>query len=318
MRIPIRFRNQTRLPSLTSQAVLSDLLLLGIGVGWGYTFVITKYIIVTLPVLLFLGTRFLLAGLLLAIIIWPHWKRSLTRAEIKHGIIAGLFLAAAYSIQTFGILHTTPGKAGMITELTTILTPFLYFLVTRNPVARAAVLGTLLAFLGSVMMEWQGTSFGFNVGDALVLLCDFAYAAHLLVVDRTVERLNVWWYIAVQLITVGLVCLALGLTTESFPSHMSSFQWFGYVYELIVGTLLAYLVQIFAQSLSNPTHVVVLLSFEGPFALFFSWLQWGEAMTAVKGLGALVIFAGVLITELYGSRDRDKHTVAAMAEHVEA
>ena len=291
-----------------SRVWLVDALLLFIGISWGYTFVLTKYVIQTMPVFLFLGTRFFIAGIILAVILFVKGKVPPSRKDLRQGAIAGLLLSAAYSLQTFGMLHTTPGMAGMITELTTIMTPFFYFATTRIPVGKIATLATFIAFSGSFMMEWNGHGMHFHSGDWLVLLCDFAYAAHLLLVDRKVEELNVFSYIVVQLLTVGVACMTLGLFTETFPSHLSDFQWFAYIYELIFGTLLAYVVQIFAQKYTNPTHVVIILSVEGPFSLFFSWLQWGEHMTVFKGSGALLIFVAALLVEMFGMRGKDTMT----------
>lgn len=288
-----------------SRVWLVDALLIFIGVSWGYTFLLTKIVIRTLPVFLFLGTRFLISGMILGAFVYAKSSVRLMRKELRQGIIAGLLLSVAYSVQTFGILHTTPGMAGMITELTTVMMPFLYFATTRNPVGKIALLGTFVSFLGIVMMGWNGQVLHFQSGDWLVLLCDFAYAAHLLLVDRKVEGLNVFWYIVVQLVTVGVVCLTFGLFTESFPSHLTGFQWFAYIFELIFGTLLAYVVQIFAQKYTNPTHVVIILSVEGPFSMIFSWLQGGEHMTVFKGSGSLLIFVSVLLIELFGMREKN-------------
>ncbi|PWI56902.1 EamA family transporter [Sulfoacidibacillus thermotolerans] len=113
---------------------LVDAMLILIGVSWGYTFLITKYVIIVLPVFLFLGMRFLLAGMILGIPLWIKMRRLFTINDLKQGFFAGILLAFAYSLQTFGILHTNPGTAGMITELTTVLIPLLYFLLTRHPI----------------------------------------------------------------------------------------------------------------------------------------------------------------------------------------
>lgn len=298
----------TRIRQLLRNVIVLDLLLLLVGIGWGYTFVVAKFLIVAFPVLLFLGTRFLIAGFALGAAIWPRMKGHFTRHELKHGAIAGIFLAAAYSLQTFGLLRTAPGLTAMLTELTTVMTPFAYFITSRQPIAKAAIVGTLMAFSGAALMQWNGHQFSPGIGDLLVLLCDVAFVAHLLYVDRFVEKLHTWWFIVVQFVVVGVICLALGWGRESFPHHLTSFQWFAYAFELLFGTLLAYLVQIFAQRVTDPTHVVVVMSVEGPFAMFFSWLQWGERITWLKGVGAIIVFGAVLVTELWDRKGKPAST----------
>jgi drug/metabolite transporter (DMT)-like permease len=292
----------------TKTYYLFDGLLLLLGIGWGYTFVLTKYVIEAIPILQFLGTRFLLAGLLLGIFIWPKRKHLLRKAEVIHGAVAGTLLALAYGLQTFGIARTAPGMAGMLTELTTVMTPFFYFVITRRPVRRAAIAGATMAFLGGVLMEWTGHHLDMNTGNILILLCDFAYCSHLLVVDKTVHRLDALWYVVTQLTFAGLLSSAAGFATAPLPTHVSAFQWFGYLFELFIGTLGAYIIQINAQRLTNPTHFAVLTSIEGPSSLFFSWLQWGESLDSVKVVGAAILFAGVTMTELCSIRANVQET----------
>lgn len=270
-----------------------------LGLGWGYTFVLTKYVIEAIPVLQYLGTRFLFAGLLIGLAIWPRRRHLLHKKEVLYGLAAGALLSVGYSLQTFGIRYTTPGMAGMITELTTVITPFFAFLIISRPLKRAEVIGAVLACLGGVVMEWQGHHFAVSLGNLLVLGCDFAFCFHLLFVDKTVHSVDPTWFVVTQLTATGVILSVAGFTTAPLPTHVSAFQWFGYAFELFIGTLAAYLIQINAQRLTNPTHFTILTSIEGPASMFFSWLQWGELITPVKVVGAGIMFAGVVVTEWF-------------------
>lgn len=295
------------------QVLVVDVLMLLLGLAWGYTFVLTKYVIEAIPVLQYLGTRFLIAGLLLGAFIWRRHRQRLRKKELLFGLAAGVLLSAGYSLQTFGIEYTSPGMAGMITELTTVMTPFFAFLLISRPLKKAEVVGAMLACVGGVVMEWQGHHFAVSLGNLLVLGCDFAFCFHLLFVDKTVHRVDPTWFVVTQLSATGVILSIAGFATAPLPAHVSGFQWFGYTFELFIGTIAAYLIQINAQRLTNPTHFTILTSIEGPASMFFSWLQWGEIITPVKVVGAGVLFAGVVVTEWFSGRPTTDHVVADAA-----
>ncbi|MFS0565471.1 DMT family transporter [Brevibacillus invocatus] len=217
------------------------------------------------------------------------------------GIICGIVLCAAFTFQILGIDRTTPGKAGVITGTNVILVPFLYFIWRRKPVGKGAVIGSLLAFAGLTCLSgdegWTGISFG----DFLVFLCAIFFALHILLVDRLYEQredvdsLN---FVMIQLLVVGVIDLAIALFVEPLPQPLSSYGWFAFLFDCLIGTLLAYIVQIKAQQFSPPVHVSILLSLEAVFAFLFSWLLWGEPVTPIVWTGVALMLAGIYITEL--------------------
>jgi drug/metabolite transporter (DMT)-like permease len=286
------------------QVILADLALFGIAVGWGYTFVLTKDLLNELPPLYFQGTRFLLAGLVLMLWLKTRGKR-VDMQVWKTGSMAGFILFLAYTFQLFGLDRTTPGKAGMITGLAVVIVPFLYVWWSRSLVPRSAVVGSLLAFTGLSLLSWDGTWNGFNTGDVLVFFCAIAFAVHMVMVDRMYEKdgaINSLHFAMVQLITVGVITLIFACLFEEVPRSLSPYGWFAYLFDLIVGTLLAYVVQLKAQRYTPPTHVSLILSLESMFAFFFSWLVWGESLTSKVLWGAALMLAGIVVTEMQGDR----------------
>lgn len=282
------------------QLIWADLSLFFIALAWGYTFVLSKDILTEMTPFYFLGTRFLLAALLLLPFVWRRLKK-VSRDVWVQGIICGIVLCAAFTFQILGIDRTTPGKAGVITGTNVILVPFLYFIWRRKPVGKGAVIGSLLAFVGLTCLSgnegWTGISFG----DFLVFLCAIFFALHILLVDRMYEQredvdsLN---FVMIQLLVVGVIDLAIALFVEPLPQLLSSYGWFAFLFDCLIGTLLAYVVQIKAQQFSPPVHVSILLSLEAVFAFLFSWLLWGEPVTPIVWTGVALMLAGIYITEL--------------------
>lgn len=279
--------------------LLANLALLGIAIAWGYTFVLTKDLLEEMGPLYFIGTRFLLAALLLLPFCWKHLRRT-DREVWKAGLACGLLLWASFTLQVVGINLTTPGKAGVLTGTMVIFAPLLYFVWARIPVQTGPLLGSLCAFSGLILLSWDGNWSGVNLGDGLTLLCACCFAIHMVMVDRLYHKnitFDALLFVMIQLFVVGIIDTALAVATEPLPGMLSPYGWFAYLFDLLIGTALAYVVQIKAQKYSPPTHVSLILAFEPVFAFVFSWLLWGEAATSAVVVGIVLILAGIFVTE---------------------
>ncbi|KMY52657.1 hypothetical protein AC623_00585 [Bacillus sp. FJAT-27231] len=287
--------------SLKKKVIIADVSLVGIALGWGYSFVLTKDVLAEMTPLYFISTRFLLAALILLLFKWKD-IRNMPKQMWKYGIASGTALWAGFILQTLGIELTTPGKAGVLTGTMVVIVPFLYFFWSKVAVQRGAVLGSLLTFLGLIILSWDGSWAGVNLGDILAFLCAFFFAIHVILVDRAYkknESVDSLSFITIQLFIVGIFSLPFAVSLEPLPSLLSPYGSYAYTFDLLIGTLLAYIVQIKAQQYSPPTHVSLLLSLEAVFAFLLSWLLWGEALTFNTVLGISLILGGIFITEAF-------------------
>lgn len=282
------------------QLLWADLSLFIISLAWGYTFILSKDLLAEMTPYYFLGTRFLFAALILLPFIWKRLYQ-VERDVWMQGILCGVVLCAAFTLQILGIDRTTPGKAGVITGTNVVLVPFLYFLWRRKPVKKGAVIGSILAFIGLTFLSGKGEWTGIALGDLLVFLCAIFFALHILMVDRFYEKkadVDSLSFVMIQLLVVGVIDLVIAFFSEPIPKPLSSYGWFAFWFDCLIGTLLAYVVQIKAQQFTPPVHVSIILSLEAVFAFLFSWLLWGESVTAIVLTGVLLMLGGIYVTEL--------------------
>lgn len=275
--------------------------MLGIALGWGYTFVLTKDLLLEITPLYFIGTRFLLAALLIAVFKWKEIKK-ISKHVWMLGLGCGLSLWAAFTLQVYAIDLTTPGKAGVLTGATVVLVPFLYYLLYRVPIKWGPILGIALTFGGLCLISWGGSFTGINFGDLLALLGALCFALHIVFVDRVYEKkvaFDQLSFVMIQLFVVGAISCLLAFGKEPLPTNLSTYGWFAYSFDLLIGTLLAYIVQITAQQYTHPSHVGLFLALESMFAFAFSWLLWGEPITFPIIAGIIIILLGIFVTEIY-------------------
>jgi drug/metabolite transporter (DMT)-like permease len=276
---------------------------------WGSTFVVVKDAVTVYPTLQFLALRFALAA---AVILPPaivgrrrsQFAHVPLRAMIRGGLLMGFFLGAGYVFQTFGLERTSPSNAGFITGMFVVLVPLLEALVWRRWVGSAAAVGAALAFVGLFLLS--GGAAGMRLsGDGLVFLCAVSFAAHILATSRYAGRQDVMVLTAVQLGVVAVMCAALavadsllrpGAAPLALPSGGQ--VWFALVVTAVFASAVAFYIQTFAQRHASSSRTAVIMAMEPVFAGLFGYFLAGDRWSAVGWLGAGLILAGILTSEL--------------------
>ncbi len=118
--------------------------------------------------------------------------------------LIGLALFAGYAFQTAGLRLTTPAKAGFITGLSVVIVPLAAALVLRLSPGKAAWAGVSLATAGLALLSLHG-DLTVAPGDALVLGCAVAFAAHILLTGRFSPRYDPLWLTFGQVVTVAIL-----------------------------------------------------------------------------------------------------------------
>lgn len=99
---------------------------------WGLGFVIGKGAIATVGATWFTAIRFLGAGIVLLIILFPHIKRHFNARVLKAGCIIGLFSFLGFWTQFLGLGMTTPSKNAFLSACYCLTVPFIWWVVARR------------------------------------------------------------------------------------------------------------------------------------------------------------------------------------------
>jgi len=297
----------------------AELLLVGVTAIWGSTFVLVKDAVARYPTLPFLTIRFALAALVVLPMAWLGWRRerrvrgTRPRTVLFAGVVMGLMLGAGYIFQTFGLERTSASNAGFITGLFVVLVPLLQGLISRRWVGGSTAAGAFLACLGLFLLS--GGSIGgasgeaSRAGDGLVFLCAVSFSLHILATDRFAHQHETLVLTFIQLTVVSLGCLLLtGATVAAGAANPGLPQeaqvWIALAVTAVLASAVAFYVQTFAQRHAPPARTAVILTMEPVFAGLFGYFFAGDRLTALSWVGAGLILAGMLITELLPGRRR--------------
>ena len=144
------------------------------------------------------ATRFFLAGLVLlpviAVLDRKGWSqnRAVTQSDKKKqllaGVICGVLLFAATTLQQFGLLDTTVGKSGFVTALYIVFVPILGAVIGKRAGLRVWLCA--LAAVCGMYLLCVGSGFSVSGGDLLTLGCAVLFAIHICYVGAVVPHMD--------------------------------------------------------------------------------------------------------------------------------
>jgi drug/metabolite transporter (DMT)-like permease len=275
---------------------IADFSMLAVTAVWGFSFTVLKIVLgQNVSVLFFVFSRFLVATAFLYPFCGKSFK-TLDRGGYIGGIGVGILIFLGFSLQSFGIEHTTASKAAFITGLASLFVP-LYLLLHRRKLPSAINGIAVLAAMFGMYLLTDPAGGGFNRGDFLVLLCALAFGAQIYVLGIITKGRDPIPLTFLQLATTAVLAGIL-LPFEALQFEFS-FKAVGAVLFLgILGTAGALLIQTWAQKKTSPVKIGLILTAEPLFAYLFASALLGDYFNPVQKIGGAIIIAAVLSAEV--------------------
>jgi drug/metabolite transporter (DMT)-like permease len=291
------------------------LLLVMIAFIWGSTFVLVKAALNDASPLVLNSARMAIAAVLLAVL-YRKKIAVLTKPSLKAGLLAGIFLFAGYAFQTTGLKLTTPSKSAFLTGTSSVLVPIALVAIWHVRIHLWRVVGIMLALAGLFLMTVPAGPSGLadfanvNMGDLLTIGCAICFTFHVIFVGRASQRFPFEQVAFLQVATAAIL-MALSTPLLEHPYFRTTPTVIAAI--LITGilcTAVAFSVQSWAQQFTPATHTALIFTTEPVFAWLTSFIYLHERLGLRAGAGALLILAGVLISELLGHVEKpDDHPV---------
>lgn len=276
----------------------ADLALLAVAGAWGLTFPFAKTILGVIPAFAYLAVRFILAALVL-LVVAPRRRVKVSQREWTLGVGTGVILFLGFAFQALGIRLTTASKAGFITGLSVAMVPMISALWLRRAPRPVVIIGVAVATAGLALLT-LGESLQANLGDLLVLVCAVCFAFHIVLVGRLASSLDYVVFATAQVVPVAVLSTLAAFTERPIAALSAAppFLWGMIVFMTLTGTVAAFLVQSWAQRFTSATHTGLMFTFEPVAAALAAYLLLGEMLTRRQVLGAALILAGIVVTEL--------------------
>lgn len=260
-------------------------LLLAVAMSWGLAFVTMKDALGRQSVNSFLFYRFALATVAL-VIIRPQIFKALNKDIIKHGGVTGLFLAAGFIFQTYGLDMTGAAVTGFITGLYVVATPLFEQFFGGRKLGRTVWLSIAIATTGLALLSLRGFSVG--IGELLVLISALCYTGQIIGLSKWSEGRDVW---AMTFMQIAVVTVVTGIAAilEGFQTPPDNGVWGVIIFTAIVCTVTAFIVQTWSQAILESTKAAVIMTMEVVFSALFAVTLGGEVLSTRTLIGGLLV-----------------------------
>ena len=286
----------------------SDALLLFASAIWGFAFVAQRIGMDYVGPFTFNGVRFALGSLVLLPLILRNgiWENTSekstsltgTKKIIFGGVLLGITLFAAASLQQVGLVYTTAGNAGFITGLYVVIVPILGLFWRQRPNAGTWI-GALLAAIGLYFLSVTH-EFTISFGDSLELIGAFLWAGQILIVGWLSPKIDPLKLAFAEFSACSLLSLITAFIFEEIVLNALLQATIPILYGGVLSVGVAFTLQVIAQRNAHPAHAAIIFSLESVFAAFGGWLILNETISSRSLVGCTLMFSGMLLSQLYG------------------
>ena len=274
----------------------------GMTVAFALSFVATKTALRGFEPLLIALLRFTLAGAVL----WVVWRlrpvrEPLTRAELgRLALIGFVSLTVYFSFENLGIARTSASEAAILIATIPVFVALIgAFVPAERPTARQWA-GILLSFAGIVVLVLAAGDAGGGslAGDLLVLAASgsaavYSVLARRLLVSRSALFVTAWQNLFGALFMAPLAlaeALLAGVRRPTLPAAG------GVLFLTFVCSILAYLLLNYAFRFLPAGRVSVFINLTPVVAVASAYVLLGERLTFAQIAAAVVVVAGVWVT----------------------
>jgi drug/metabolite transporter (DMT)-like permease len=279
---------------------------------WGFSFVWTDIALkdgVT-PITL-VSARMLIATIILGL--WAKYTKNLQKVQAKHlKYFLGLALCEPFLYflcETYGQTMVSPTVTSVIVATIPLFTPIVGFLVLKETMSRATILGIITSMAGVLLVVLAGSAdlSGQFIGAVLVFGAVLAALGYAVFVKYLMYRYNATTLVFYQNL-IGLAFFLPCFFLVDF-SHFSAIQWtFGAVSSILQLSIFASVIAFILYSRAVKAMGVIQ---SGVFAYLipvltalFSFVMIDEHLTLFQWLGIAVVIGGLFISSGKSSGDK--------------
>jgi drug/metabolite transporter (DMT)-like permease len=285
----------------------ANLVLLSVAAIWGAAFVAQSTAMGAMSPSWFNALRFALTIAAMVPFLVVEARRATRPIEASDWTLMGinaLVFAASTQLQQTALVTATVTNAGFLTSLYIVLTPLAAFLILRERPAARVIPAVGLGISGAWFLS--GGVHGLGASDALLMASAVGWAVQMVLLGRVVQRTHrpilatSAQYLATVVLAGGYAIAADPISWAAIGASARELLFAG-----LVSAGIGYTLQGVAQRYTRAADAAIMLSCEAPFAAVFGVLLLGERLSLSAMIGCALIFAAVLVVELWPGLKKD-------------
>lgn len=273
---------------------------------WGATPVTGKLLVDAFSPLLLTGIRF--AVIVVILFMWLALTRQTRQLRLTKELF---YLMAALGclgvllhngLLFWGLHFTTATNTALIESLGPTITTILAFIFLGERLNRLGFMGIFISCAGALFIITRGdigvlTGLDFNVGDLIILGCEAAWSAYIIVAWRVKNRLSTIGVTAWSGLFGALMCFAAGWATDSlWVGTVDGGAMASFIYIVFASGLFAFVAWNWSANAVGASKAGVFVYLVPLTGAFLGVFALGEELAPAQLVGALLIVGGVLVT----------------------
>lgn len=293
---------------MKNKAMLGNLCLILTALIWGCAFVAQSVGMEYVEPITFNGIRCIIGGIVLIIAnlafdsikkkngTYRKHEKSEQKELIKGGIICGIIIFFASTIQQIGISQTTVGKAGFISVLYILIVPF-FGLLMKQKLPKMIWICCALAIAGLYLL-CMNESLSISNGDLVVLISAVAYAVHILAIGHFAPKVDCVKLSCLQFLVCGVISVVVMFIFEKPNLQNILNAWLPIIYAGALSGGVGYTLQTVAQKWTKPSVASLLMSLESVFAVLAGAVILHQIPSLREAAGCILMFISIIIIQL--------------------
>ena len=219
-------------------------------------------------------------------------------------VLLGFTGVFAYNICFLQGLHSVQaGRASIIIASNPIVASIFAAFIYKERFSIKKLLGILFALCGVIMAITNGRlgmllNAGVSYGDMLILGAVLCWVGYQLIGKYVMRELPVFYAVMLSCIFGMLMLLPCAWLEGGFSNigQYSVNSWLAVIYLAVFGTVVGFLLYYKGIDKIGVSRASVFINFVPVFAILSGWLFLEETITVYLCLGAMLVVAGVYIT----------------------
>lgn len=286
---------------------------------WGSTYLAIAVVVKTMPPLLTAGARFIVAGLLIALVIavLQGWRSLLiTRGQVlSAALVGGALLLGGNGLVMLAEQKIPSGLAALI-----IATEPLFIVLLRRfnaeRVGRGTLLGVVVGFGGVALLVSGGLTGQFELmGILLVIGASIAWSLGSFYSPRLPLPADPFVSTAAQMLAGGVLLTVVGVAAGELPdvrpADFAPESVLALAYLIVFGSIVAFSAYTWLLQHASMSKVSTYAYVNPVVAIFLGWMILAEPVTAAMLAGGALIIAAVALVIRTESRPARVETIQA-------
>ncbi|MEI9748724.1 DMT family transporter [Moellerella wisconsensis] len=255
--------------------------------AWGWIF--SREAVQGMPIFGFLGTRFLLA----AIILLPFCggkKNRFPLRQLPKVIMTGGWMALNLVLWIYAVATTDSiGEGAFIMSLSMLFVPLIAWVILKIRPARYFWQALPVAIMGLACLTLFKAQVEFKSSQLWFLAAALAQAIYFCYTSLYARSIPIFPLTAIQLTCTGTIGLILSVLFENWTAEFSSVTLLWFLASVVIATCLRFILQLIGQKSTTTANAAIIMILEPVMTVFVAAFWYGERMPLIQIIGCILI-----------------------------